>query len=299
MKDALRKGVLGCFLPRLLPFNFEIKKFRLTLLCLLCFNGLSFAQVDYLMSISKGEQINDNTYEFDIFINSITSDFELTSYQSSFNFNQDIINDGRLFFSYLEGTSELSNPPMLGLGLNTNDGNPELTFASMPGQDNISSQTLRVGRFRLQNTNSFGGKSPDITWNFDGNIATILTGTNFINITNPSNHSSEQSTDVKNEEVKIPQEFELSQNYPNPFNPSTKIQFGLKQNANVKLAVYNILGEEVVELINGDMKAGIHEVELYTSDLTDNQMGLSSGVYVYRLDVNNEFSDSKKMVLMK
>ena len=107
------------------------------------------------------------------------------------------------------------------------------------------------------------------------------------------------TTDITTEEEEIPQDFELSQNYPNPFNPSTNIQFGLKQDASVRLVVYNILGEEVVELINGDMKAGIHKVELNSSLLSSNQGGLSSGVYIYRLDVNNEFSDSKKMVVLK
>ena len=67
----------------------------------------------------------------------------------------------------------------------------------------------------------------------------------------------------------FPQYFHQSQNFPNPFNPGTKIQFALKQEANVKLKVYNILEEEKTKLLNGDMKAGIHEVEFHASELSN------------------------------
>jgi len=91
--------------------------------------------------------------------------------------------------------------------------------------------------------------------------------------------------------VEIPTEFELSQNYPNPFNPSTVISFGIKETGSYKLSVYNLLGEEVAVLIDGELNAGYFNVSF-------NASGLSSGIYIYRLygaDVNI----TKKMMMLK
>lgn len=89
----------------------------------------------------------------------------------------------------------------------------------------------------------------------------------------------------------IPENFELSQNYPNPFNPNTTIKFAIPFGANVKLSVYNILGQQVSELVNEFKSAGTYLVNWNAENLT-------SGIYIYRLDVGN-FSISKKMTLLK
>lgn len=89
----------------------------------------------------------------------------------------------------------------------------------------------------------------------------------------------------------IPKEFSLAQNYPNPFNPSTKITFNIKENTNVELSVYNMLGEKVAVLANGHMNAGNYSVTFDASDLT-------SGVYFYKLTAGS-FTSVKKMILMK
>ena len=98
----------------------------------------------------------------------------------------------------------------------------------------------------------------------------------------------------------IPNQFELSQNYPNPFNPSTTIRFAIPENANVKLRVYNLLGEEITTLFNGDMSAGYHSVDWNASR---NGRQLSSGVYFYSIDATGvsgkEFISTKKMILLK
>ncbi len=83
----------------------------------------------------------------------------------------------------------------------------------------------------------------------------------------------------------------LFQNHPNPFNPTTKISFSLSALSNVKISVYNILGEKVAELINNKMEAGNHSVNYNASELT-------SGVYIYRIDTPN-YTKSMKMILMK
>jgi len=89
----------------------------------------------------------------------------------------------------------------------------------------------------------------------------------------------------------IPTVYALSQNYPNPFNPSTKIKFSLPENGMVSLKIYDILGREVMTLINEELSASYQTVEFNASQL-------SSGIYFYRLKVNN-FTSVKKMILMK
>ncbi len=148
----------------------------------------SSAQVDYQMSLDNGQIVDSNTFEFNVYIKSVDSTFQLTSYQCSFSFNVNDSDSNSLTFTYVPGTSELNNPPSFSIGLNTGDGTQKLTFASTPGSDYISSTPLRVGSFRLQDANPLGETNPNVRWNFEGNVATILTGSNFVNITNPSNH---------------------------------------------------------------------------------------------------------------
>lgn len=92
-----------------------------------------------------------------------------------------------------------------------------------------------------------------------------------------------------------PQKFELSQNYPNPFNPSTKIEYSLEKPGMVSLKVYNMLGQEVVTLVNGPQEAGSYTVSFNT---TKGMVGLPSGVYFYRLETGS-FVSIKKLVLLK
>ena len=93
------------------------------------------------------------------------------------------------------------------------------------------------------------------------------------------------------EVLTLPQSFSLEQNFPNPFNPSTKIRFSLPHSANIKLEVFNVLGEKVSDLIDADMDAGNHEIEFSASNL-------ASGLYIYRLSTK-DFVDVKKMVVTK
>jgi hypothetical protein len=89
----------------------------------------------------------------------------------------------------------------------------------------------------------------------------------------------------------VPTGFELSQNYPNPFNPTTNIDYTLSKASDVKLSVYNLLGQKVATVVDSHMGAGTHSVSFDASKLT-------SGVYFYRLDAGN-FSSVKKMLLVK
>jgi photosystem II stability/assembly factor-like uncharacterized protein len=88
-----------------------------------------------------------------------------------------------------------------------------------------------------------------------------------------------------------PTEFFLSQNYPNPFNPSTSIGYRIPNSSFVTLKVYDILGNEVVTLVNKTQAAGNYTISFDASSL-------SNGVYLYSIKADN-FSDVKKMIFMK
>ncbi len=98
------------------------------------------------------------------------------------------------------------------------------------------------------------------------------------------------ATDVE-ENALTPTNFVLHQNYPNPFNPSTTISFTIPKSSYVTLKVYDVLGREVAELVNGDLQAGSHSINFDASRL-------SSGTYFYRLQAGNGVK-MKKMMLIK
>ena len=89
----------------------------------------------------------------------------------------------------------------------------------------------------------------------------------------------------------LPTVFELQQNYPNPFNPSTIISYSVPEQANVRIEIFNSLGQRVAILVNETKSAGWHDV---TFDAT----GLSSGLYLYRMRTD-QFVESRQMMLVK
>jgi hypothetical protein len=99
-----------------------------------------------------------------------------------------------------------------------------------------------------------------------------------------------------NSETVLPVTYTLSQNYPNPFNPSTTLEYSIPKASNVKVTVYNILGEVVDLLVNSYQQAGNYKV-------TWNAGKISSGVYFYELKAvsssGEEFTQMKKMVMLK
>ncbi|NWF49251.1 MAG: T9SS type A sorting domain-containing protein [Ignavibacteriaceae bacterium] len=87
-------------------------------------------------------------------------------------------------------------------------------------------------------------------------------------------------------------DFVLNQNYPNPFNPATTISFSLSERSSVSLKIFDILGNEIVTLVNEIKDAGEYEVKFDAA-------GLSSGIYFYKIEAGGNFRDVKKMTLLK
>lgn len=104
----------------------------------------------------------------------------------------------------------------------------------------------------------------------------------------PNRHSPAGS---KVADESLPTTFQLNGNYPNPFNPTTSISFSIPTASSVTLKVYNVLGQEVRTLVNGQMESGEHIVEFDAS-------GLASGIYLYRME-SETFTDTRKMLLLK
>jgi hypothetical protein len=94
----------------------------------------------------------------------------------------------------------------------------------------------------------------------------------------------------------LPQRYELSQNMPNPFNPNTVIMFAVPRPGDVRVEVFNVLGQKVKTLANEFSKAGYKRVEWDGTD--DNGSSVASGVYLYRMTAG-DFSETKKMLLLK
>jgi hypothetical protein len=99
------------------------------------------------------------------------------------------------------------------------------------------------------------------------------------------------ASSVADKKAAQPAGFELAQNYPNPFNPTTTISYSIHQTGNVELKVFDLLGKEVVSLVNKVQNPGVYNVTFDAQDL-------SSGVYIYTLKSANAVM-SNKMVLMK
>jgi hypothetical protein len=121
---------------------------------------------------------------------------------------------------------------------------------------------------------------------FDSTVQILYPGS--WTVTNPP---ANQVVSVLNNSGVIPKVYTLYQNYPNPFNPSTTIRFDIPKSTYAKLIIYDILGREVMKLIDEKMEAGSYDISWDGS-------GFASGTYIYKF-VTDDFTDIKKMILVK
>ncbi len=209
-----------------------------------------------------------------------------------------------VYSNFLTVTSKITPipaPSNLAITLNATFGVPELTW-----QDNSSNEE----GFVIERKEAVVGASFAVVDSVGANETYFLDGTvkdstvylyrvYAFNKDTVSDYSSEKSievfTDIKNEEA-LPTEFTIKQNYPNPFNPSTTIKFGLPEQASVTISIYNLLGQEIMRLVDDNFSAGWHSINFDASELT-------SGIYLYAIKATGEngkkFVETRKMVLLK
>jgi hypothetical protein len=119
----------------------------------------------------------------------------------------------------------------------------------------------------------------------NGTLKRKLTDSEIANLVN--NRVPKEVSDVK----EVPSEFGISQNYPNPFNPVTTIKFAIPQASNVKMVVYNMLGQEIETLVNDNINAGYHEIKW-------NGSRCASGIYICRFEAGG-YNKAIKLLLIK
>jgi len=99
------------------------------------------------------------------------------------------------------------------------------------------------------------------------------------------------TTGISENHSQLPGTFSLEQNYPNPFNPATTIKYSIAEESNVVLKVFNLLGQEVATLVNGEKTPGFYELNFRGDNLP-------SGIYIYHITAGS-FTSTKKMILLK
>ncbi|MGE5353670.1 MAG: CHRD domain-containing protein [Acidobacteriota bacterium] len=158
------------------------------------------------------------------------------------------------------------------------------------------------GTSLFQMPQTFNGGSTNGVWvmlndtaNAANNIAALFNNSLYISLTGGPSAPIGKTFTPNPTSVKLvkgtPENFNLDQNYPNPFNPTTTIRFTIPQAGAVSLHIFNILGEKVATLIDGQLRAGRYEVSFDGSKV-------ASGVYFYKISFQNSIV-TRKMMLIK
>lgn len=254
------------------------------------------------------------TFEWDVYMlqtNGNLTPFIYGAAQYFFNFNPEIALPGdslrySIIASDLPSQFRPVNPSISGNILRLASNLPTL-----PEDSPIISSTApgtKVLRLRFRNfTRPFQPVPFGLAWRselpnpftkiaaFTGEDNTIL-----VDVSTPATHTVDPFTGIGNgttpTAIQIPTEYSLAQNFPNPFNPSTKIDYSIPVEGKVNIAVYDIAGREVMNLVNAVQPAGFYSVNF-------NGANLASGMYFYRINVKGEsaknFRATKRMVLIK
>lgn len=128
------------------------------------------------ISLKNSAFIDLKTFEFDVLIRTFTEAFELTAYQVALSYNGQWRSGNPLTFSYIAGTSDLTNFPQAAIRWDTTV-SPRFTFASLPGEDSITIIPKKIGRFRVENNAGFNFDVPvGLDFFFDPPVNTIIAG---------------------------------------------------------------------------------------------------------------------------
>lgn len=214
-------------------------------------------------SLSAGYQLEPRYYGTD-FLPPVTVPVELTSLSASVSGKSVIIN--------WSTATEKNN-----MGFEIQRSSDKTSFAKI-GYVNGSGSTTEIKNYSFADNN-------------------VLTAKSYYRLKQVDFDGSYKYSSVVEAEIGDISSYSLDQNYPNPFNPSTQIKYSLLTNSNVKVTIFNALGETTKELANEVQQSGVHIVNF-------NAAGLSSGIYFYSIQANavdgsQSFRATKKMILMK
>ncbi|MFH1196808.1 MAG: PKD domain-containing protein [bacterium] len=250
-------------------------------------NPVAIAQVSKNQALI-GENISfdaSQSYDNDGTISSYVWNFGDGGTSSNVTINHSYATEGS--FNYSLTVTDNDGATGIASGtVNVTSGVTRLTV--QPSSGNVAASNEQIITVTLNAT----GLAPG---NYTGQVSITSNGGNIIipltMVVNSINDVQDQQT--------IPTEFELSQNYPNPFNPTTTIRYAvptvetgyIPSLQHITLKIYDILGNEVVTLVDEPKRAGYYEVNFNAAELT-------SGVYIYKLRAG-DFVSSKKMLLLK
>jgi len=213
-----------------------------------------------------------------------------------------LYSDGRIIFQYLNMTDPL-NSATIGLENSTGTVALQVAFNAAYMHNNLAIK-LEKGLAWVDETPSFGTIAPSGTQNVSVNFNTtglsIGSYQGFLNI-----GSNDPLTPVRNVRIKlnvgevgiqnnligVPSDFMLDQNYPNPFNPSTKISYGIPKESFVSIKIYDILGKQIMSLVNENKRPGYYDVNF-------NGSNFASGMYFYKIEAGS-FVQTRRMILVK
>jgi len=286
---------------------------------ILAFTGLyvpkSYSQKPtYTCTLTNDVLTSENVYEFDIYLlRTGTDPFEFSGIEFGIFYNDQIKNGGTLTVSYVPGSTDeaIVTSGQQNKVFNTaTPGLIKIAAKLAPGRHGtgaiISGQApgTRVGRLRLTNSVPFSPLKPDITLNFNNKPYATLIGAyvGVINtdITDPKNFIIALRNPVlsgTDSEKELPKNFELNLYHASPSTTNATVSYTLPNESDVKLLVYNSIGEKVRELVNSIQKAGYYEVTFDAKTLPD-------GVYFFTIKASsksgtNKFIKTKKMVYLK
>ena len=179
--------------------------------------------------------------------------------------------------------------------LNQNDVTLNWTTATELNNQGFEIQRSSNGQFERVGYVVGNGTTTEIR-NYVFTETNVNEGIHFYRLKQIDHDGTFEYSPIVSVEVIAPLVFTLEQNYPNPFNPSTKITFNLAVDSKVSLKVFDVLGQEVADLISGDLTASSYEIDFNASNI-------NSGVYFYRIDAagidGTNFTSVKKMILTK
>ena len=251
--------------------------------------------------------------------NAVIEDVSLTLNMSQTSTGSQPVKLHKLSADWGEGTSDATGNEGAGAAATTNDATWIHTFFNSQfwaaaGGDFVGSEsaTLSVGADGL-----YTWQSPQMVADVQGwvnnpasNFGWIMLGNEEANRTTKRFDSRENSSATNRPKLTVTYNvsvgigddepaaltFELAQNYPNPFNPSTSLRYTIPQNADVRLEIFNVLGQLVKVLVNEPQNAGVKTVVWDGTNALGNRV--ASGVYLYKLTAGN-FVQTRKMILLK